>query len=110
MTTTFNPKITYKIAAMNIHPALSMLDSLPDSNWPNQRTGELPYGWVGELTYPNKIGFEAHFKLYSDMVEWINEHVKNPKGNVLWNKIGDCIYIQFRKEKDMFWFTLRFGA
>lgn len=79
------------------------------SNWPERPNGDLPYGWAGELTYANTMGFDAHFELYKDMVEFINQHVKNPKENCFWNKIGDCIYIQFRKSKDMTWFVLRFG-
>jgi hypothetical protein len=44
------------------------------------------------------------------MVDWLEQNVKNHRGNTLWTKIGDCIYIQFRKKKDMVWFSLRFGA
>lgn len=107
--TTFAPKITYRVAATNINPVF-MQGDLPSPNWPSAHTGELPYGWVGELTYPNNIGFENHFQLYRDMVAWIQDNINNPTGNVTWNKIGDCIYVQFRKEKDMFWFKLRFGV
>jgi hypothetical protein len=86
--------------------------SLPDDNWigsVSAGNGKLPYGWAGELTYPNTIGFDEHFQLYRDMVYWIAENVNNHRSNVLWTKIGDCIYVQFRKEKDMVWFSLRFG-
>lgn len=80
-------------------------------NWPeNTSTGNLPYGWAGELTYPNITDFEDHMAMYQDMVHHINTVVKNPKQNALWTKIGDCIYVQFRKQKDMDWFVLKYGA
>lgn len=79
---------------------------LPESNW---YAGATLYGWARELTYPNRTNFDDHFQQYRDMVEWIETTVKNPKQNVLWNKIGDCIYVQFRKKKDMTWFIMRFG-
>lgn len=81
--------------------------TLPESNWIG---GTLPYGWAGELTYPNIQGFDAHFQMYRDMVDWCEKNVKNHRSNVLWTKIGDCIYVQFRKKRDMTWFSLRFGA
>ena len=83
-------------------------EELPEANW-YQDSYDL-YGWAGELTYVNTQGFDHHFQLYRDMVAWIRENVKNPQQNVLWNKIGDCIYIQFRKQKDKNWFAMRFGT
>ena len=80
-------------------------------NWPkNESTGNLPYGWAGELTYPNRTDFDDHMAMYKDMVRHINTVVKNPNNNALWTKIGDCIYVQFRKQKDMDWFILKYGA
>ena len=108
MSDVFAPKITYRVVAMNVHP-MFMDTELPDPNWPSNLYG-LPYGWAGQVSYPNRTNFEDHFQMYRDMVAWIKEHVKNPEQNVLWNKIGDCIYVQFRKQKDKTWFTLRFGA
>jgi hypothetical protein len=87
-----------------------MSNSLPEPNWPNSLSNTVLHGWAGELYYPNNTHFEHHFQLYRDMVEFIMSTVKNPHNNVLWNKMGDCIYIKFRKKKDMAWFTLRFGA
>jgi hypothetical protein len=84
-------------------------NNLPEPNWPNSN-GELFYGWAGELTYPNTIGFDRHFQLYRDIVEWLENNVKDHYHNTCWTKIGDCIYVQFRKQKDMMWFSLRFGA
>ena len=77
-------------------------------NWP-LITGELPYGWAGELVYPITQGFREHQALYAEMVGWIFRNIQNPTQNALWNKLGDCIYVQFRKRKDMMWFSLRFG-
>ena len=87
--------------------------SLPDDNWIGSigtGSSNVPYGWAGELTYPNTMGFDLHWQLYGEMIDWIQHNVKNHRSNVLWTKIGDCIYIQFRKEKDMTWFSLRFGV
>ena len=83
-------------------------EELPEANWPP--TAVLISGWAGELTYPNRTNFDDHFQQYRDMVNWIKTNVKNPEQNVLWNKIGDCIYIQFRKQKDKNWFAMRFGT
>lgn len=71
---------------------------------------DLPYGWAGELTYPNVTDFNDHIAMYYGMVSWINEMILNPKQNACWNKIGDCIYVMFRKEKDMSWFVTRWGS
>lgn len=79
---------------------------LPAINW---NDSALPLGWAGELSYANTIGFSAHMRLYINMVEWITDNVDNARKNCKWAKLGDCIYIQFRKKKDMVWFSLRFG-
>jgi hypothetical protein len=84
-----------------------MMQSQPLDNW---FYNDLPYGWAGELSYPNDTNFKEHLEMYCEMVEWIQHNVKNPRNNVLWNKIGDCIYFQFRKPKDLMWFKLRWGA
>ena len=68
---------------------------------------DLPYGWAGEYSNANTIGFELHYQLYSDIVDWINSNIKNPRSNARWTKIGDCIYVQIRKKKDYTWFSLR---
>lgn len=73
-------------------------------NWDEDK---LPYGWVGEWTNPNTIGFEKHFRLYQEITDWIVNNIHNPYGNCKWTKTGDCIYVQFRKQKDMAWFLLR---
>ena len=84
------------------------------ANWPNDvyfgGTVTLPYGWAGELTYSNVTNFQDHMSMYYDMVQHINKYVKNPKQNCMWNKIGDCVYVMFRKQKDMQWFVLKYGA
>lgn len=73
----------------------------------NWEESDLPYGWAGEWTCPNIIGFDKHFQLYADIATWILNNIHNPYGNCKWAKIGDCIYVQFRKKKDMTWFILR---
>lgn len=89
------------------------------SHWPDDlytpkmsgRAGpNLPYGWAGELSYPNVTNFDDHMAMYMEMVGWINKMIPNPKQNACWNKIGDCIYVMFRKEKDMAWFATRWGS
>lgn len=113
MTDVFAPKISYKIAKVHIWPGAMFMggdNPLPNSNWPPHNEPGILEGWAGELTYANTMGFELHFQMYREIVTFINENVKNPKQNCLWNKIGDCIYVQFRKKKDMNWFALRFGA
>ena len=87
------------------------LSTLSAQNWYSSGdTGTVPVGWAGELSYPNRTNFDDHLQQYINMIEWIKQNVADPYQNVLWTKIGDCIYIQFRKRKDMTWFVLRFGS
>jgi hypothetical protein len=83
-------------------------EKLPADNW--YKDSYDLYGWTNELTYPNTMGFDRHFQMYRDIVAWIRLHVKDPTHNVMWTKIGDCIYVRFRNEQDRNWFVLRFGA
>lgn len=97
---------------VHIEVGCMMLDVLHMDNWIGSISaggGQVPYGWAGELTYPNNTNFDDHFQMYNEMVEWIHDNINNHRSNVLWTKIGDCIYVQFRKPKDMMWFSLRFG-
>lgn len=88
------------------------LPTLKDNNWPNPLAqGETVLeGWAVELAYPNITGFQHHFQLYNDMVDFIKENVVKYENNALWTKIGDCIYIKLRKKQDATLFILRFGA
>lgn len=79
------------------------------SNWPPHNEPGIPYGWAGEWTNANTIGFEEHFQFYLEIIEWLEQNVVNHKQNALWTKWNDCIYVQFRKEKDLAWFALKFG-
>ena len=93
---------------------ISMLANWPDNLYTKKLSGragpDLPYGWAGELAYPNRTNFADHMEMYMDMVRHINTVVNNPKQNACWNKIGDCVYVMFRKQKDMDWFVLKYGA
>ena len=76
-------------------------------NW--QSNNVLPYGWAGELAYPNRTNFEDHYNTYVDMLNFVSTNVKNYHNNCQWTKIGDCVYFMFRKQKDLSWFIMRFG-
>jgi len=54
------------------------------------------------------MGFDGHFALYNEAVRWIKS-LDNFKRNVRWIKVGDCIYIKFRREDDIMMFKLRFS-
>lgn len=84
------------------------LHTLYEPNW-DYCGFDLPYGWAGERHIINNVGFEHHFKLYYDIVEWIQKNVSNPIQNARWIKIGDCVYVQFRKEEDLIMYLLKFG-
>lgn len=86
------------------------LTGLREGHWPTYGSDHLPYGWAGEYTCANTIGFDAHAALYNEIVDWIHDNIARPHTNAHWAKMGDCIYVQIRKKKDMFWFTMRFGA
>ena len=77
-------------------------------NWPKY-SHTLPYGWAGEYSDANTIGFELHRQKYEDIVKWIHTNVKRPYSNAHWAKLGDCIYVQLRRKKDWVWFTLRWA-
>ena len=79
---------------------------IPAPNWPNH-DGQVFANWAGELTYPNTTDFDTHRQLYRDMVAWIMDNVADYRHNTCWAKIGDCIYIHFRKSADLTWFALR---
>lgn len=79
---------------------------VPSMNW---NDFDLPLGWAGEVSYANTMGFSEHMQLYLSMIEWLKCNVANVRRDCKWIKIGDCIYVQFRKKKDMTWFVLRFG-
>lgn len=83
--------------------------TLPDSQWADGGTTVIE-DWVAMWAYPNYIGFERHFQLYRDMVDWIKANVVNYKHNAMWTKIGDCIYINLRNPRDAMMFALRFGS
>jgi hypothetical protein len=68
------------------------------------------YGWAASLSYANTTNFKDHFEMYNNMVAWIKANVVNYHNNALWTKIGDCVYIKLRKEKDAMLFILRFGT
>jgi hypothetical protein len=55
------------------------------------------------------MGFEKHFELYHDIVQWVDNEVPRGRDNVLWEKVGDCLYLMFRKERDYLLFALKFG-
>ena len=94
-----------------IEVVIMQLPTLHEENWyPGGFNDIVPGGWAGELSYPNRTNFDDHLQQYINMIEWIKQNVADPYQNVLWTKIGDCIYIQFRQRKDMLWFTLRFGS
>lgn len=67
------------------------------------------HGWAADFSYPNNIGFDAHFALYNEMVVWIKTNVERYEHNALWTKIGDCIYVKLRKKNDALMFALKFG-
>lgn len=71
--------------------------------------GDCPGDWAGQYICANTIGFDRHFQLYNDIVDWIWDNVEDPKSNAQWNKIGDCIYVYIRKPNDYFLFSLRWG-
>ena len=86
------------------------LSNLRDGNWPKYTASGLPQGWAGEYFNPNTIGFDAHFGLYNDIVDWIHANIKRPYSNAHWVKIGDGIYVHIRKKRDWMWFTMRWGV
>ena len=92
-----------------------MTFDLPADNWPSEIASQLPwprclpYGWAHAHAIPNTMGFEKHFELYHDIVQWVDNEVPRGRDNVLWEKVGDCIYLMFRKERDYLLFALKFG-
>lgn len=103
----------YEVNAMYPHqsmarPSLSLID-LPPANWPRRSNDQRPYGWAGEYSIPNRVGFDAHAQMYRDITEWIKGNIERPYKNAHWAKIGDCIYVQIRKKADFTLFMLRWA-
>ena len=80
---------------------------LPPANWPKLSNDDIPVGWAGSYSIPNNNGFKLHAALYRDIVAWIQANINRPFSNVHWAKMGDCIYVQFRKKSDFTLFLLR---
>lgn len=70
-------------------------------NW----TNEVPYGWQPELTLNRNVISMNH---YYEIIDWINENIKNPKQNVHWT-LALWPTFRFRKAKDQMWFMLRWS-
>lgn len=81
--------------------------TLPEAHW-NRGHLRSTDTWF-EHHIPNTIGFDAHFQLYRDIVEWMPKNIHHVKRNTRWAKLGDCIYLQFKKEKDFMLFMLRWA-
>lgn len=96
------------IASMYPVRMLTGMPVLAESQWPDN-LDRILVDWAFEGSYPNNIGFEKHFALYNEMVDWIKANVVNYQHNALWTKIGDCIYIKLRKRQDAMVFVLKFG-
>ena len=90
--------------------SVNTLPVLEQEQWPMPWDPPVQ-GWAAvELSYPNVTDFADHFAMYNRMVVWIKQNVENYQSNALWTKIGDCIYVKLRKEKDAMMFILCFGA
>lgn len=85
------------------------LPSIAASQWPQPWDPPVQH-WAAELSYPNNTNFQDHFEMYNRMVDWIRQNVVNYHSNALWTKIGDCVYVKLREEKDAMMFILCFGA
>ena len=44
---------------------------------------------------------------YTDIIEWIYANIENPERHSRWYLNERNIYVKFRKERDFFWFALR---
>ena len=86
------------------------MTKLPLSNWSGIDAKGKNWRRGGEYSIPNTTNFEHHYQMYLNIIQWIEEHVERPMRNAKWAKIGDCIYVQLRKEKDFAYFILRWGA
>lgn len=80
-----------------------------DGNWPEHEFDIEANGWAGGCSFPNNTNFNDHWKFYLDTIRWIKDNIENHRSNVLWTKIGDCIYFKFRKERDYALFLLRWS-
>ena len=80
---------------------------LQKSNW-ERKNAKSRGKWFAHAI-PNTIGFNNHFKLYNDIVFWIRDNLRHHTQDARWIKIGDCIYVQFKNEKDYVWFMMRWA-
>jgi len=63
-----------------------------------------------EFSYPNDTNFANHFQLYRDIVDWIKANIETYEHSTMWTKIGDCIYVKIKNDKDAVMFALKFGV
>lgn len=83
------------------------MKQLPAAHW-DRLDAKSRNGWYHH-EIPNTMGFDAHFDLYRSIAQWIPENIHYARRNTRWTKMGDCIYVQFKKEKDYHWFMLRWA-
>jgi hypothetical protein len=81
--------------------------TLPSSHWDRHEIKSRSQ-WF-QHCIPNTMGFEAHFQLYWDIIEWIQKNIHHHRRNTRWTKMGDGIYVQFKKETDFMLFMLRWA-
>lgn len=79
-----------------------------NNHWPEIKINDWENNplW-NDYCIPNTIGFGDHFRLYNDIVEWILNEVHYPRRRTRWAKIGDAIYVRFKREEDYLMFMLK---
>lgn len=68
---------------------------------------ELPHGWAGQVVIDLDTENFMWLLTFRERSEWITQNIKNYEQNVIWARIGSLMYAQFRKQKDLAWFSLR---
>ena len=68
---------------------------------------ELPYGWAGEVIIDLDNQNFMWLKSFREKSDWIENNIDGYEHNVIWVQSGGKMYAQFRKEKDLAWFKLR---
>lgn len=75
-------------------------DVLLDPTW---------HSWSCPNNHITNIGFKGHAELYMDIVRYIFDQ-NYTIDRVHFIKMGDCIYVRFKEDRDYMLFVLKFGS
>lgn len=62
-----------------------------------------------EFRIENKLTTNEYFRLYENIVKWLEASIDAPTRHARWNITTDCIKVKFRYERDYMMCVLRWS-